>query len=184
MKHWGVHAGQKVGIVGLGGLGDMAVKLARAMGAQVTVFTSSKDKVEAARALGAEQAVLEGDKAAFAGLKASFDFILSTIPQTHDLNPFVPLLKRNCTIVVVGALEPLKPVNNMEVAGHRRSVAGSLIGSIAETQEVLDFCTDHGVSPDIQLIGIEDINDAYKKVENGDVRFRYVIDLASLRNAA
>jgi len=183
MKHWGVKAGDKVGVIGFGGLGDMAVKLARALGAEVTVFTTSEEKVPLARALGAG-AVVEGDKAALAGLKASFDFILSTVPQSHDLNPFIPLLKRNKAIVVVGALDASKPVNNMEVAGHRRSVSGSLIGSIAETQEVLEFCAEHGIAPDIQVIGITEINDAYSHVLEGDVRFRYVIDIATLRDPA
>lgn len=128
--------------------------------------------------------MIEGDEKALAPLKASFDFILDTVPETHDANPFVGLLKRDCTLAVVGALAPLKPVNNMEVAAHRRSVAGSLIGSIAETQEVLEFCAEHGLAPDIQVIAIKDINDAYGKVENGGVRFRYVIDMATLRKDA
>ena len=153
------------------------------MGAEVTVFTTSEDKVAPARALGAD-AVVEGDTGALAALKASFDFILSTVPQSHDLNPFIPLLKRDCAIVVVGALDALKPVNNMEVAGHRRAVSGSLIGSIAETQEVLDFCAEHGIAPDVQVIPISEINDAYTHVIEGDVRFRYVIDIATLREAA
>ena len=125
--------------------------------------------------------MLENDNVAFGSLKASFDFILSTVPQKHDINPFIALLKRDCSLVVVGALEALAPVNNMEVAGHRRSVAGSLIGSIAETQEVLDFCAARGVAPDIQTIDIAEINDAYRRVEDEEVRFRYVIDMASLR---
>ncbi len=183
LRHWGVKAGDRVGVVGFGGLGDMAVKLARAMGADVTVFTTSEDKVPLAEALGAT-AVLEGDKDALAALKASFDFILSTVPQSHDLNPFIPLLRRDCALVVVGALDALKPVNNMEVAGHRRAVSGSLIGSIAETQEVLEFCAEHGIAPDIQVIPASQINDAYAHVIEGDVRFRYVIDIATLRDPA
>jgi uncharacterized zinc-type alcohol dehydrogenase-like protein len=180
MKHWGVKAGHKVGIIGFGGLGDMAVKLAKAMGAEVTVFTTSDDKFDEARGLGATP-VLEKDKKALEGLANSFDFMLSTIPEKHDINPFIKLLKRDSTIVVVGALEPLAPVNNMERAMHRKAVAGSLIGSIAETQEVLDFCAEHGVAPDIEVIAIQDINDAYKQVEKGESRFRYVIDMASLK---
>ena len=181
LKHWGVGPGHKVGIIGFGGLGDMAVKLARAMGADVTVFTTSPEKEESAKAVGAARVVLEDDKAAFAELKGSFDFLLATIPQSFDLNPFLPLLKRNCAMTVVGALDKLKPVNNMVVAGHRLSVAGSLIGSIRETQEVLDFCAEHGIGPDVQVIDIADINTAYKRVVDGDVRYRYVIDLATLR---
>jgi uncharacterized zinc-type alcohol dehydrogenase-like protein len=183
MKHWGVKAGDKVGIVGFGGLGDMAVKLAKAMGADVTVFTTTKEKLEEARRLGVA-GVLASDKDAFKALKSSFDFILSTIPEKHDVNPYVQLLKRDKTLTVVGALEALAPVNNMEVAGHRKSVAGSLIGNLADTQEVLDFCAEHGIGPDIQIIPIQQINDAYKKVEGGDVRFRYVIDMASIAEDA
>ena len=179
LKHWGVKAGDKVGILGFGGLGHMAAKIARAMGAEVTVFTSTKDKLEEAARLGVT-GVLEDDKDALKERKASFDFILSTVPEKHDVNPFVELLKRDKTLVAVGALEPLAPVNNMETAMHRKSVAGSLIGSIAETQEVLDFCAEHGIGPDIEVIRIQDINDAYRKVEDGKVRFRYVIDMASL----
>jgi uncharacterized zinc-type alcohol dehydrogenase-like protein len=113
-------------------------------------------------------------------LKSSFDFILSTIPEKHDINPFVELLKRDRTLCVVGALEPMEPLNNMLLAFHRKQVAGSLIGSLADTQEVLDFCAKHAIGPDIEMINIEDINDAYDRVEKGDVRFRYVINMASL----
>ncbi len=183
MKHWGVKAGDKVGIIGFGGLGDMAAKLAKAMGAEVTLFTTTDEKLEEAKRLGVT-GILESDKEAITGLARSFDFILSTIPEKHDLNSYVPLLKRNKTIVVVGALEPLAPVNNMQAANMRRSVAGSLIGSIAETQEVLDFCAEHGIGPDIQVIPIQQINEAYAHVEDGEVRFRYVIDMASLREEA
>lgn len=180
MKHWGVKAGDKVGIIGFGGLGDMAAKLARAMGAEVTVFTTTKDKLTEGARLGVG-VILESDAEAMKALKSSFDFILSTIPEKHDVNPFLDLLKRDRTLCIVGALEPMAPVNNMNVAPHRKSVAGSLIGNLAETQEVLDFCAQHGIGPDIQVIPIHEINDAYKKVEHGDVRFRYVIDMTSLK---
>lgn len=180
LKHFGVKAGDKVGIIGFGGLGDMAAKLAIAMGAEVTIFTTTEEKIADASRLGAT-GVLEKDKDALKALKSSFDFLLSTIPEKHDINPFILLLKRDATIAVVGALEPMAPVNNMELAFHRKSVAGSLIGSIAETQEVLDFCAQHGVAPDIEIIPIQDINHAYKAVEKGDVRFRHVIDMASLK---
>ncbi|RZI76860.1 MAG: NAD(P)-dependent alcohol dehydrogenase [Pseudomonas sp.] len=183
MKHWKVKDGDKVGIVGFGGLGHLGAKIAKAMGAEVTVFTTTKEKLDEAKRLGVA-GVLEKDKEALKALKSSFDFILSTIPEKHDINPFVALLKRDCTLAVVGALEPLAPVNNQEVAFHRKSVAGSLIGNLADTQEILDFCAQHGIGPDIQLIPIQDINDAYDKVEAGDVRFRYVIDMASLATEA
>ena len=181
MKHWGVKAGDRVGIIGFGGLGDMAAKLAKAMGAEVTVFTRTKEKLEEAARLGVA-GVLQTDADAMKALKSSFDFMLSTIPEKHDLNPFITLLKRDRTIVVVGALEAMAPVNNQQTAFHRTSVAGSLIGNLADTQEVLDFCAEHGIGPDVQVIAIQDINDAYKKVQQGDVRFRYVIDMATLKH--
>ena len=180
MRHWGVKAGDHVGILGFGGLGNMATKLARALGAHVTVFTTSKEKTGDATAAGADRVVEADDAAAIKGLQASFDFILSTIPEKSNLDVFVPLLKRDRTLAIVGALEPLQPFNNMQMASQRRSVAGSLIGGIAETQEVLDFCAEHGVAPDIEIIDIADINDAYRKVENGEVRYRFVIDMATL----
>lgn len=179
MRHWGVGPNQRIGIVGFGGLGSIAAKIAAAMGAQVTVFTSHKDKLESAQRLGVH-GVLEDDKDALAALKNSFDFILSTIPEKHDINPFIELLKRDCTIVVVGALEPMASVNHQQVAFHRKQIAGSLIGNLADTQQVLQFCADHQIAPDIQVIDIVDVNDAFKRIVDGDVRFRYVIDMASL----
>jgi uncharacterized zinc-type alcohol dehydrogenase-like protein len=154
------------------------------MGAHVTIFSRSREKIEEGARLGVDHVVIEGDEEAFAGLAGRFDFILSTIPEKHDLNPFAPLLKWNGVIVVVGALEPMAPVNNMLLAAQRLSIGGSLIGSIAETQAVLDFCAEHGVAPDIEMIGIEEINHAFAKVEAGEVRFRYVIDMATLHEAA
>ncbi len=184
LKHWRVKAGDHIAIIGFGGLGDMALKLAKALGAHVTVFTTSQDKIDSARAIGADDAVLETDKDALARFTARFDFMLSTVPQKHDLNPFVPMLKRDATLVAVGALEPMAEINHMQVAAHRRRIAGSLIGSLAETQEVLDFCAAHQITPDIELIPIARINEAYEHVESGDVRYRYVIDMESLRAAA
>jgi uncharacterized zinc-type alcohol dehydrogenase-like protein len=181
LRHWRVEAGQTVGIVGFGGLGHLAVKLAEAMGAKVVVFTSTPDKLEEARLLGIT-AILESDEEAFRNRKSSFDFILSTVPESHDINPFIALLKRDCAIVVVGALEAMRPIDNMEVALHRKTVAGSLIGSIAETQAVLDFCAEYGVRPDIEIIPIQEINKAFKLIERGDVRFRYVIDMSTLES--
>ena len=181
MRHWGVESGDHVGILGFGGLGNMAVKLAHALGAPVTVFTTSKEKTGDATGAGADRVVEADDAKALEGLKATFDFILSTIPEKSNLDVFVPLLKRDKTLTIVGALEPLEPFNNMQMASQRRSVAGSLIGSIAETQEVLDFCAQHGIAPDIQIIPMDDINDAFTKVEGGEVRYRYVIDMATLK---
>jgi len=181
LRHWGVKAGHRVGIVGLGGLGHMAVKLAVAMGADVTVFTTDEDKIAAARELGASQAILDSDKKAYEALELTFDFILSTIPEKHKVDPFIPLLKRNATYCAVGALAEIPGYNNLELVMHRRSLAGSLIGSIKETQDVLDFCAAHNTYPDVQVIPMQDINDAYKRIKNEDVRFRYVIDMASLK---
>ena len=181
LRHWGVKQGDKVGIVGLGGLGHMAVKLAVAMGADVTVFTTDKDKVEPAKALGASAVVLEGDKQAYKDLELRFDFILSTIPEKHKVDPFITLLKRNATYCAVGALAEMPGYSNQELVMHRRTLAGSLIGSIKETQEVLDFCAEHNIAPDVQVIPIQEINDAYKRIKEEDVRFRYVIDMASLK---
>ncbi len=183
MKHWGVKAGSTVGIVGFGGLGDIAAKMAIAMGATVTLFTRTEEKLEEAARIGAKGVMedeLTKEVDPNSPLTRNFDFILSTVPQKHDLSLYLPLLKRNATLVVCGDLGPLEGVNNMQTAMHRNGVAGSLIGSIAETQEVLDFCAEHGVAHDIQMLDIKDINDAYKEVEKGDVRFRYVIDMATL----
>ena len=180
LKHWGVKAGNSVGVIGFGGLGDMACKIAKAMGAQVTVFTTTNQKLEEAKRLGVK-GVLESDKDAMKKLKSSFDFMLSTVPEKHDINPFIELLKRDCTLCIVGALEPMAGVDNSAVAFHRKRVAGSLIGSLADTQEVLDFCAEHNIGPDIELIDIQNVNEAFKKVEKGDVRFRYVIDMVSLK---
>ena len=188
MKHWGVKPGDKVGVVGLGGLGHMAVNIARAMGAEVTVFTTSADKKADAEALGATHVEMEkqvqGKAEELTATPGTFDLILSPVPEKHDVNAFVALLQRDRPLVIVGALEPMAPVNNQAVAFHRRSVAGSLIGSIKETQEVLDFCADHGIAPEIEVIPIQEVNTAYKRVEQGNVRFRYVIDMASLREDA
>lgn len=183
MKHWGVKKGDKVGVVGLGGLGHMAVKIAKALGADVTVFTTSPEKQDEAEKLGASHVTIEKElkKEAekLSAVPGTFDFIISTVPEKHDINPFIALLKRDKTLVIVGALEPMAGVDNSQVAFHRRSVAGSLIGSIAETQEIIDFCAEHEIAPEITIIPIQDINSAMKKVEKGDVRFRYVIDAAS-----
>jgi alcohol dehydrogenase (NADP+) len=181
LKHWKVKAGDQVGVLGFGGLGHMAARLAKAMGAEVTVFTRTKEKLDEAARFGFK-GVLEDDKDALEKLALRFDFMLSTVPEKHDINPFIELLKRDATICVVGALDTMKGVDNQELAFHRKNVAGSLIGSLVETQEVLDFCAEHGVGPDIEIIPIQRINDAYKKVIKGDVRFRYVIDMASLKD--
>jgi len=183
LRHWGVKEGSKVGVAGLGGLGHMAVKLAKAMGAEVTVLTTQENKRAAAEELGADQVIISEDKKAMTENELSLDLILVTIPDKFDVNPYVSLLKRDGSLVTVGLLGPYKsPTNNMEIAMHRRSVAGSLIGSIQETQEVLDFCAEHSILPDIEMIAIQDVNKAYDRLMDEEVRFRYVIDMDSLKN--
>ncbi|MBV8853529.1 MAG: NAD(P)-dependent alcohol dehydrogenase [Sinobacteraceae bacterium] len=179
LRHWGIGSGDRVGILGLGGLGHIAVKLAQAMGAEVTALTSSEKKFTVAEQLGVP-VMLGHDADALKRARSSFDFLLSTIPRRHDLNPFLELLKRDSTLCVVGALEPMAPVKNQELAMQRRHVAGSLIGNLAETQAVLDFCAARQISADVEMIGIQEVNEAYHHVVRGEVRFRYVIDMASL----
>lgn len=182
LRHWGVQAGQHVAIAGLGGLGHMAVQLAKAMGAKVTVISHEKGKEDAAKVLGADVVLISTDKDAMEAAELSFDLMLVTIPDPFDINPYVSLLKRDGALVTVGLLGPYKaPLMNMEVAMQRRSISGSLIGSLAETQEVLDFCAEHRIAPEVEIINIQDINDAMKKMSEGEVRFRYVIDMASLK---
>ena len=183
LKHAGVKAGHKVGVVGIGGLGHMGVMLAKAMGAEVTAITTKEEKRESALELGASNVLISEDKEAMAKYDRYFDFIMVTIPDPFDITPYVSLLKRRGKLVTVGLLAPYKkPLNNMDVASQARSIGGSLIGGIAETQEVLDFCAEHNIHPHVEMIGIEEINDAYTKMKDEDVRYRYVIDTASLKN--
>lgn len=182
MKHWGVKPDQAVGVIGLGGLGHMAVKLAKAMGARVTVIThDKKGKEDRARELGVGL-IDSTDKKQMAEFELSFDFLLSTIPDKHDVNPYLELLKRDGKLILVGLLGPdEKPVDHQQLAFHRRTMAGSLIGGIAETQEVLDFCAEHGIAPDIEMIPIQDVNKAFDTLKKGDIGKRFVIDMASLK---
>ncbi len=182
LRHWRVGRGQTIGVVGLGGLGHMATKLARALGAQVVVFTRTPEKLDEARQLGAADAVLSTDKDAVGKHASTLDFVLNTIPEPHDVNPYMTLLKRDGHLVIVGQLAPFStPVNSGPMAFKRLSLGGSLIGGIPETQEVLDFCAEHGIAPDIQVIPIDRINEAYDGMQASEVRFRYVIDMASLK---
>ncbi len=179
LKHWKVGKGQKVGVIGLGGLGHMGVKLAVALGADVTVFSSSDEKEADAKKFGATDFVLTDDTDRLTELELKYDFLLDTIPYEHDINPFVKLLKRDATLAVVGLLLPFKAeTNNMEVAFHRRNLAGSLVGGVPETQELLDFCGEHSILPEVEMIAMEDINDAHQRMKKGEVRYRYVIDIA------
>jgi uncharacterized zinc-type alcohol dehydrogenase-like protein len=181
LRHWKVGKGQKVGIVGLGGLGHMGLKFAKAFGAHVALFTTSPNKAADAVRLGADEVILSKDKAAMQKHAGSFDFILDAVSAEHDLNAFLQLLKLNGTMTLVGA--PTKPaaVAAFNLIMNRRQLAGSLIGGIRETQEMLDFCGDKGITADIELIKIQQINEAYERMLKGDVKYRFVIDTASLR---
>lgn len=182
LKHWKVKAGDKVGIVGIGGLGHMAVQLAAAMGAEVTAITHTEAKRADAQKLGAKAVIVSENEAEMTKHELYFDFILNTIPDPYDVNKYINLLKRDGTIVAVGVLAPYKKAtNNMNIAMHRRSVAGSLIGSIQETQEVLDFCAEHHILPEVEMIPIQDINKAFSRLQDEEVRFRYVINMQSLK---
>ena len=157
----------------------MGVKSAVALGADVTVFSTSEEKEADARRFGATDFVLTTDTEAMAKLELKYDFLLDTIPYEHDLNPFVKLLKRDATLAVVGLLLPFsEETNNMEVIFHRRNLSGSLIGGIPETEEFLAFCGEHNILPEVEMIAMEDINEAHKRMKNGEARYRYVIDIA------
>jgi uncharacterized zinc-type alcohol dehydrogenase-like protein len=182
LKHWKVGPGMKVGIVGLGGLGHMGVKIAAAMGAHVVLFTTSPGKATDALRLGAREVVVSRNADEMAAHANSFDFILNTVAAPHDLDAFTGLLKRDGTMTLVGApAEPHPSPSVFNLVFKRRTIAGSLIGGIAETQEMLDFCAAHGIVSDIEAIAIQDINDAYERMLKGDVKYRFVIDMASLR---
>ena len=182
LKHWNVQPGQKVGIVGLGGLGHMGVKFAAAMGAHVVMITTSPSKAEDAKKLGAAEVLISKDADAMAKAANSFDLIIDTIPVGHDLNPYVSLLKRDKTLVIVGPVEPLTALHGALLILKRRHVAGSVIGGIAETQEMLDFCGQHNITCDIEMIDADYINTAYDRMLKSDVKYRFVIDIASLKN--
>jgi alcohol dehydrogenase (NADP+) len=181
LRHHGVSQGQKVGIVGLGGLGHMGVKLAKAMGAHVVVFTTSQNKVEDALRLGADEVVLSKDESAMKKHLNSFHFILDTVGAKHDINAYLVLLKRDGNMTQVGvAPEPLE-VDVSNLIFGRRNFSGSLIGGLKETQEMLDFCGQNNITSDIEIIPIQQINEAYDRLVKGDVKYRFVIDMASLK---
>lgn len=181
LRHWKIGKDSKMAVIGLGGLGHMALKLARALGADVTLFTRSQGKEQDARRLGAHRIVLSTDEGQMAAVKGQFDLIIDTVPYVHDLNPYLPTLSFNGTLVLVGYLGNLEPIlNTAPLIMGRKSVAGSLIGGIAETQEMLDFCGEHGIASDIEVIKIQEINEAYERMLKSDVKYRFVIDLASL----
>ncbi len=181
LRRWRVGKGQKVGIVGLGGLGHMGIKFAHAFGAHTVAFTTSESKIDDAKRLGANEVVISKDDGQMAKHANSFDFILNTVAASHNLDAFTGLLKRDGTMCLVGAPEHPHPSPSvMNLIFKRRSLAGSLIGGIAETQEMLDFCAQHEIVSDIELIPIQKINEAYERMLKGDVKYRFVIDNASL----
>lgn len=184
LRHWNVGPGQKVGVVGIGGLGHMGIKIAHAMGAHVVAFTTSESKREAALRLGADDVVVSRDEPAMYAHAKSFDFILNTVAAPHELDPFLRLLKRDGAMVLVGAPATPHPSPNVfNLIMKRRTLAGSLIGGIPETQEMLDFCAEHGIVSDIELIRADYINEAYERMLRGDVKYRFVIDISSLAAA-
>ncbi|MFD1768670.1 NAD(P)-dependent alcohol dehydrogenase [Sphingobacterium suaedae] len=182
LRHWHVGPGQKVGVVGIGGLGHMAVKIAKAMGAYVVVITTSASKVDDAKRLGADEIILSTDEAQMHANVGSLHFILDCVSAQHDINAYLSLLKRDGSLTLVGAPEYPLPVAPFSLIPARKSFSGSMIGGIAETQEMLDFCGEHNIVSDIELIRMQDINEAYERLLKGDVKYRFVIDIESLKN--
>ncbi|MCY0999839.1 NAD(P)-dependent alcohol dehydrogenase [Myxococcus sp. MISCRS1] len=181
LHHWNVRAGQRVGIVGLGGLGHMGVKFARALGAHVVVLSHSENKRQDALRLGAHEFVVSSDAAQMKARENSFDFILDTVSAEHDLNAYLRLLRRDGQMVLVGVPEKPLELGAFTLIGTRRNLAGSMIGGIRETQEMLDFCAQHEVVSDVEVIPIQQVNDAYTRILRGDVKYRFVIDMKSLK---
>jgi alcohol dehydrogenase (NADP+) len=182
MRHWGVTKGKKVGVVGLGGLGHMGVKFAHAFGAHVVVFTTSPGKKDDALRLGADEVVISRNAAEMAKHGGSFDFILDAVAAEHDINAYVNLLRRDGNITMVGAPEKPLPVSVFGLIFKRRSLSGSPIGGLAETQEMLDFCGKHNITADVEVIPIQKVNEAYERLLKSDVKYRFSIDIASLKS--
>ena len=182
MRHWGVTKGKKVGVVGLGGLGHMAVKFAHALGAHVVVFTTSSNKKEDALRLGADDVIISRDPDQMRRHVDSFDFILDAVSAEHDINTYIQLLRRDGNITLVGAPDKPHPVSAFGLLFKRRSLSGSLIGGLAETQEMLDFCGKHNITANVEVIPIQKINEAYERLSRADVKYRFSIDMASLKS--
>lgn len=180
LRHWGVGKYHKVAVVGLGGLGHMAVKIAKALGTDVTVLSTSEKKRQDAERLGAKDFALTSQPPTFRRFQRHFDFILDTVSAPHDYNAYINLLKTDGTMILVGAPDQPTPLQPFPLILHRRRIAGSLIGGIRETQTMLDFCAEHNIESDVEVIPVQQINDAYERVVRGDVRFRFVIDLSTL----
>jgi len=182
LRHWEVDEGTRVGIIGLGGLGHMGVKLAKAFGAEVVMITTSTAKGQDAVRLGADEVLISKDSGAMAKHASSFDFLLNTIPNPHDVNPYLGLLKRDATMVLVGALTALEPpLIGANLIASRKTLAGSVIGGMPETQEMIDFCAAHDIVSDVEVIPMHAVNEAYERLLKNDVRYRFVIDMASLK---
>jgi uncharacterized zinc-type alcohol dehydrogenase-like protein len=182
LRHWKIGAGHRVAIAGIGGLGHVAIQIAKALGAEVVALTTSPEKAADAKLFGASDVIVSTDQTAMEKHARSFDYLLSTIPDPHNINPYVQLLKRDGVMTIVGMLAPMAaPIGTGELAFARRSVSGSLIGGIAETQEILDFCAAHGIRSHVQPIHLEEINDAFDRVVKKEVRYRFVIDLAAAK---
>lgn len=182
LKHWGAAQGKKVGILGIGGLGHLAIKIAKAMGSEVVVFTTSPSKVEDAKRLGADEAVLSSDTEAMAKYSRKLHFIIDTVSAKHDVNTYINFLRHDGSVVLVGLPPQPLEVGAFNIIHGRRSFAGSNIGGIAETQEMLDFCFKHNITADSEIIKIQDVNTAFDRLEKGDVKYRFVIDMSSLKN--
>ena len=182
LRHWGVTKGKKVGVVGLGGLGHMAVKFAHALGAHVVVFTTSPNKKEDALRLGADDVVVSRDTEQMKKHAGSFDFILDAVSAEHDIDAYIQLLRRDGNITLVGAPPKPLPVAGFGLVFKRRSLSGSLIGGIAETQEMLDFCGEHSITADVEVIPIQKVNEAYERMLKSDVKYRFSIDMASIKS--
>lgn len=180
LKHWQAGPGKKVGILGIGGLGHLAIKIAKAMGAEVTVFTTSQSKIEDAKRLGADDAVLSTDPTQMEKYLRKLHFIIDTVSAKHDVNTYLNLLRHDGTVVLVGLPPEPFEIGAFNVVMGRRSFAGSNIGGIAETQEMLDFCAQHNITADIELISMDEVNNAFERLERGDVKYRFVIDMNTL----
>lgn len=180
LKYWNVGPGQKVGVLGIGGLGHMAIKIAKAMGAEVVVLTSSPSKVEDAKRLGADHAILTSDAEEMKCYKRQFNLIVDTVSAKHNVNTFLGLLKPEGTVVLVGLPSEPLDVSAFSIVSGRRSLSGSNIGGIAETQEMLDFCYQHNITADSEIISIQQVNEAFERMEKGDVKYRFVIDMSTL----
>jgi uncharacterized zinc-type alcohol dehydrogenase-like protein len=181
LRHWKVGPGSKVAVVGLGGLGHMGVKLAVGLGAEVTVVTTSLSKADDARALGARDVLISKDANAMAAAQGRFDFVLDTVPVAHDIAPYLMLAKRDGSVVIVGAIDMVPSFHSGILLMGRRSLSASMIGGIAETQEMLDFCAEKNILPDCETIAMDQVNHAYERIDRSDVKYRFVIDMSTLK---